>query len=693
MDALIRTLYPSPVFKPADPSLNDTRPLPPKPEDAHASLRDEDAHASLRDEDVIVPPRHADAHASPRRADAHAPPSYDARAPPSYDASAPPSYDASAPPSYDDPRASQHYSKNSSHGDLFRSISDESDPIDIDVINVLYMTFFKFRNDEKRRRLPDLPLSDYIHYLFSDCDDSSSKDEDDSFSFVAAGSSGCVFREKAIHGVREITTDDKPLLKILALDNGEDEIIRHEMYIKGDVHNMITVPLPTNPSISDATIEIIRKKCAHDGKGRVRGMAQQSNRFKIIIMPDAGHDIWDALKCVIKKCPVTINVKDVITSTWPIHMCRLLYGIENLLVPTGVVHLDIKSNNMVINKIDGTIKLIDYGMSLKMVDSTSTALINHTIHYRNIDSISMFFRNFSHSSFTKYTSHLPPEFTFLSVCSRSHLFFKKFSEWSERDIDDVSATIKVYVSLQYARHWRGFESDIFMPELARLMTDGYKKSPFRDVLFNMVENAPKYYESPLAMFVESIKTWDSFGVGLVFAELLLSTPHFSPLANEHAFERNKPGLAQVIHPELWNRTYTTTNIINTLRICYSKHVKPESRYIMESDEVNILLNTATKQWLSDASDGLGKSDTLMSKNPRFIKGHLITGQAMLDEDESKDVTMEKAKDEDPPPRPLKRSRADAYPSMSASIYPDNTYAQKGDTLWVIRDGEWVSANS
>jgi serine/threonine protein kinase len=210
-------------------------------------------------------------------------------------------------------------------------------------------------------------------------------------------------------------------------------------------------------------------------------------KMKLLIMQDGGLDLSNYID--------TINTKtkeDV--ERFLIEAHRVILGI-NVLGENGVIHHDLKPQNIVYNEVEHRINFIDFGHMTQY-----EILKNRSIQSRNTHAV-------EHWSF-------PLEMMFLNK--------RNYNEYANRTIEErrilfprVWAHIKEHVEVLMS--YINYKTD----KKTALETYAYIKRDYYDMFVN--DFTPGYYNEFLE---KSLKTIDVYGLGMSFMHILGSFKHF-----------------------------------------------------------------------------------------------------------------------------------------------------------------------
>jgi len=208
---------------------------------------------------------------------------------------------------------------------------------------------------------------------------------------VVAGSYGCVFRPslkcidpmkypyKDTH-ISKLMYNDKSVVKEVEEMDNVKEIIK--TIPNNDKYFLVMDTNVCDPAkLSDTDLNLFDEKCDlfTDNGINSKNVNSKLSQLKLINIPDGGMEIDDyILKILLNK-----NEKEKYKSFIKVNS-SLIELLNNGIVPinqNGLIHMDIKGNNMLVDD-NGNVRLIDWGLASKNNGSTiPDEVTNHTFHY------------------------------------------------------------------------------------------------------------------------------------------------------------------------------------------------------------------------------------------------------------------------------------------------------------------------
>ena len=218
---------------------------------------------------------------------------------------------------------------------------------------------------------------------------------------VAAGSYGCVFRPP----IKCANNETVPLSHISKLMYNNESVVK-EVEEMNKVKEIIkTIPnnekyfLVMNTTVcspdklTDADLNLFDEKCDlfTDKNITSKNVNSNLNKLKLITMPDGGMEVDDYIQNLL----FNPNQREKYSSFIKINS-GLIDLLNNGIVPinkSGLNHMDIKGNNVLIDKL-GRVRLIDWGLACKNDGlSVPIEVTNHTMHFNNPFS-NLFYNNY-----------------------------------------------------------------------------------------------------------------------------------------------------------------------------------------------------------------------------------------------------------------------------------------------------------
>jgi serine/threonine protein kinase len=298
---------------------------------------------------------------------------------------------------------------------------------------------------------------------------------------IGEGAYGCVHKPSLKCKDRPDISYEGKLSKIMTKQHAKIELEEYDVIgsVDKDKEFYIGKPDLCDPEIDTDTIKEV-DKCKWIKSKDIKNM-------KLLVMQDGGLDLSGYLE--------TINTKSTDDiERFLIEAHRIILGI-NVLEKNGIIHHDLKPQNIVYNEIEKRINFIDFGHMTKY-----ESLKNRSIQSRNSHAV-------EHWSF-------PLEMMFLN--KRDYMVYAKRTPEERRLLfPRVWAYIKEHVEVFMS--YINYKTN----EKQALETYSYIKRDYYDMFVN--DFTPDYYNEFLE---KSLKTIDVYGLGMSFMYVLGSFKHF-----------------------------------------------------------------------------------------------------------------------------------------------------------------------
>jgi serine/threonine protein kinase len=180
---------------------------------------------------------------------------------------------------------------------------------------------------------------------------------------IGEGAYGCVHKP-SIHcksGLKANFNYDEYVSKIMKTDDAEDELkefIVIGSYDKTDEFHL-GAPIMCPPDLTHDVIANDITKCKHI---RARDVKEKPDKYKLLLLKFGGPDLKELCNAQLVKYLKTNKNKKVDLFLLEVH--RLLRGLK-FLKQNGLVHNDIKPQNILFNTKTGELKYIDFGLMRK----------------------------------------------------------------------------------------------------------------------------------------------------------------------------------------------------------------------------------------------------------------------------------------------------------------------------------------
>lgn len=298
---------------------------------------------------------------------------------------------------------------------------------------------------------------------------------------IGEGAYGCVHKPSLKCKDRPDMSYEGRLSKIMTKEHAKVELEEYDVIgsVDEDKEFYLGKPDICDPVIDTDAIKDVNK-CKWIKSKDIKNM-------KLLIMQDGGLDLSGYLDNINTKSTDDIE-------RFLIEAHRVILGI-NVLGENGIIHHDLKPQNIVYNETKQRINFIDFGHMTKY-----ESLKNRSIQSRNSHAV-------EHWSF-------PLEMMFLN--KRDYMVYAKRTTEERRLIfPRVWAHIKEHVEVFMS--YINYKTN----EKQALETYAYIKRDYYDMFVN--DFTPEYYNEFLE---KSLKTIDVYGLGMSFMHVLGSFKHF-----------------------------------------------------------------------------------------------------------------------------------------------------------------------
>ena len=170
---------------------------------------------------------------------------------------------------------------------------------------------------------------------------------------VGEGSYGCVHRPALKCKNKPYDPDPTKVSKILTKKNANDELKEFKLINaadkKEDFH--LGKPRPCFPDSTEANEKAVNQ-CN-------RFNSFDMNKYKVLLQPNGGDNLSD-IEQKLQKLTVNSSNRRRLENFW-LDMARIIYG-SKVLIDNGIVHHDLKQQNIVYNEQTGRVNFIDFGL-------------------------------------------------------------------------------------------------------------------------------------------------------------------------------------------------------------------------------------------------------------------------------------------------------------------------------------------
>lgn len=169
---------------------------------------------------------------------------------------------------------------------------------------------------------------------------------------IGEGSYGCVHKPSLTCKSKKMNYENK-ISKIMTKKHLNDEIREYKKVKKVDKHDDIHLGTPSTCAPDKKNSKYVDQCDNFSG--------DELNKYMLLVLPDGGVNLEEfAISC--KKIRATRLNKKMMQNFW-IECHRLLYGIY-LMQQHGVIHHDLKPQNIVYNSKKNRINFIDFGLMI-----------------------------------------------------------------------------------------------------------------------------------------------------------------------------------------------------------------------------------------------------------------------------------------------------------------------------------------
>uniref|UniRef100_A0A6C0H1N6 Protein kinase domain-containing protein n=1 Tax=viral metagenome TaxID=1070528 RepID=A0A6C0H1N6_9ZZZZ len=189
---------------------------------------------------------------------------------------------------------------------------------------------------------------------------------------IGEGSYGCVHAPR----LKCKNNDDKypyenKISKLLTIENGKTELSEYNNIQVADINNEFHLGKPSSCAIDEISTRNINaiKKCS---KGHE--MIKSLSKYGLIIMDDGGMNVKDYSDKMSELSISPENTKKC--ELFLLESLRLFHGLL-LFQKKGLIHFDLKPQNIVYDEVKNRLNFIDFGLMTKKSDISPTSCIFH----------------------------------------------------------------------------------------------------------------------------------------------------------------------------------------------------------------------------------------------------------------------------------------------------------------------------
>lgn len=334
---------------------------------------------------------------------------------------------------------------------------------------------------------------------------------------IGQGTFGCVFKPSIKCKDETINYDDK-ISKLMIDGDADDEMEKYIEINKIDKQNKYHLPPRTCVPDDSEEIKNYVLECK-DGKNIV----EKYNDYKLIVMKYGGPDLTHFFKEPMENTPKN---KDRINNFW-INAVDLFKAVI-LFLENGLVHHDLKPDNIVYDESIDSLKIIDFGLlqfKTKIIKKSNESRYTYSNFHFNYPPESILYNKkvfeTIHPLKDDYDEMHGHE-------KRTHVFFRDKTEAQYND------------SLEVLMRYVGHEE--LHPQLEEFIVNGF---------YDFVEEKVSHDEPTYNEFLEkSINTIDTYGLGI---SLMYVLKQVYKLMETNIVKRLDTLFIDMIHPDIRQR--------------------------------------------------------------------------------------------------------------------------------------------
>jgi serine/threonine protein kinase len=386
--------------------------------------------------------------------------------------------------------------------------------------------------------------------------------------FLAEGSYGCVHRPSLrCNKTIKINYKNK-ISKIMSAKNAKKELKEYVLIDRADPTAKYYLGKPETCKFEKSDLNDGAVKMCKIGKK----VLSSKNEYNLIIMPDGGDNLEEFAQKMNKLSKTTAN-KETMRRFWK-EAGRLFRGIQ-VFIKFGIVHHDLKPQNIVYNVKDNRCNFIDFGIMEKIQKSRNMAIrgiYGYNFYHWNFTPDSVFFDQNEFEDFIGYNAK-----------KRTDLFLNITNEYSDQLGVFYNYTVKTSESekIDHLAEWNKF-----------LLTDinSYTFSQY---------------------ITKAFDTFDLYGIGLSLMYVLHLTKH---LITEKMYMKLNELLENIITPNLSKRL-TIEEAIEQYENIVSETNVSKSKMGVDPNQIEKTIKTIAKK----IDPSVSKSEILADLDPKPIK--------------------------------------------------------------------------
>jgi len=386
--------------------------------------------------------------------------------------------------------------------------------------------------------------------------------------FLAEGAYGCVHRPSLrCNETKKINYKDK-ISKVMSAKNAKKELKEYVLIAKADPTAKFYLGKPDTCKFKKSDLNDDAVKECKMGKN----ILSAKNGYELIIMPDGGDNLEEFVQ-KMHKLPNTTANKETMSRFWK-EAGRLFRGTQ-AFIKSGIVHHDLKPQNIVYNTSENRSNFIDFGL-MEEIQKSRTAAIRGTYGF-----------SFYHWNFT------PDSILF------DYNGFKDFVGYNSQQRNDrfVKITAKYIHQLGAFYNYTGKTSE------------SEKRNHLAEWNQFLLVDINSYTFSQY--ITKAFDTFDLYGVGLSLMHCLKLTKH---LTAEKMYMKLNELLEKIITPNLSKRITIEEAIEQYENIVSGTNVQ-KSNVGVDPTQIEETIKTLAKKINPSAS----KSEVLADLDPKPIK--------------------------------------------------------------------------
>lgn len=395
---------------------------------------------------------------------------------------------------------------------------------------------------------------------------------------IGEGAYGCIHKP-SLHckpGSANINSYSGKISKIMTKKHAKKEVDEYTIIANIDKQRAFYLgkPIECEPEKSLYNMNAI-KKCKHANE-----MIEHLDDSELLVMKDGGLNIKEFSEQVrdIKNASAVPKME----LFW-IEFHRVLVAIH-IFLQKGVLHFDMKPQNIVYDETGNRINIIDFGLTrnLKDVLNASKDSTNAMGHY-----------HWSYPFETQFHNKAIYE-TFMSWNddAKSQYYSKIIQRISDEKTDKTTMAFRNFFSFMIEDHPKG--EDLFVK---------YMEAFYENMLFEM---KPENYDTFIA---KSLETFDSYGTGISIAVVLNNTRRY--ISKKMAKDLDELVFAMT-DPKVFRR-FTIAQSLHRFEEILVEH-KLLEKYDLHFENHKIVKGPAISEDISESLKSIDMEDIVLAKN-------------------------------------------------------------------------------